>query len=168
MAVLWCSGKQTGGTATALVWAGIIVLIIAALLLAGLTPVVPGQARVIQLFGKYRGTIRDPGLQWVNPFTHRIKVSTRIRSHETAQAKVNDADGNPIEIAAVVVLWPSRCAGPLAGGLGQPGRCLSRFGLGTGTVAIVGCRPSAPPVGERASITAAAAAAGRAVTLFRG
>jgi regulator of protease activity HflC (stomatin/prohibitin superfamily) len=103
VAVLWYSHKQAGDTATALVWAGIIVLIIAALLLAGLTPVVPGQARVIQLFGKYRGTARDPGLQWVNPFTHRIKVSTRIRNHETAQAKVNDADGNPIEIAAVVV-----------------------------------------------------------------
>jgi len=103
VAVLWYSHNQAGDTATALVWTGIIVLIIAALLLAGLTPVVPGQARVIQLFGKYRGTIRDPGLQWVNPFTHRIKVSTRIRNHETAQAKVNDADGNPIEIAAVVV-----------------------------------------------------------------
>jgi regulator of protease activity HflC (stomatin/prohibitin superfamily) len=103
VAVLWYSGKQTGDTATALVWTGIIVLIIAALLLAGLTPVVPGQARVIQLFGKYRGTIRDPGLQWVNPFTRRIRVSTRIRNHETALAKVNDADGNPIEIAAVVV-----------------------------------------------------------------
>ena len=103
VAVLWYSHKQTGDTATALVWTGIIVLIIAALLLAGLTPVVPGQARVIQLFGKYRGTIRDPGLQWVNPFTRRIRVSTRIRNHETAHAKVNDADGNPIEIAAVVV-----------------------------------------------------------------
>ena len=103
VAVLWYSHKQAGDTATALVWAGVIVLIIAGLMLAGLTPVVPGQARVIQLFGKYRGTVRDPGLQWVNPFTHRIKVSTRIRNHETAQAKVNDADGNPIEIAAVVV-----------------------------------------------------------------
>jgi hypothetical protein len=103
VALLWYSHKQTGGTATALVWAGVIVVIIVGLALAGLTPVVPGQARVIQLFGKYRGTIRDPGLQWVNPFTHRIKVSTRIRNHETAQAKVNDADGNPIEIAAVVV-----------------------------------------------------------------
>jgi hypothetical protein len=103
VALLWDSHKQTGGTATALVWAGVIVVIIFALALVGLTPVVPGQARVIQLFGKYRGTIRDPGLQWVNPFTHRIKVSTRIRNHETAQAKVNDADGNPIEIAAVVV-----------------------------------------------------------------
>jgi hypothetical protein len=107
VAVLWYSGKQTGDTATTLVWTGIIVLIIAALLLAGLTPVVPGQARVIQLFGKYRGTVRDPGLQWVNPFTRRIRVSTRIRNHETAQAKVNDADGNPIEIAAVVV-WQVR------------------------------------------------------------
>jgi regulator of protease activity HflC (stomatin/prohibitin superfamily) len=103
IALVWYSTKQTGDTATALRWAAVIVLIIAALLLAGLTPVTPGQARVIQLFGKYRGTVRDPGLQWVNPFTHRIKVSTRIRNHETAQAKVNDADGNPIEIAAVVV-----------------------------------------------------------------
>ena len=103
VAVLVYAGQQTGGAKTALVWAGSIVLIIAGLALAGLTPVVPGQARVIQLFGKYRGTIRNPGLQWVNPFTHRIKVSTRIRNHETAQAKVNDADGNPIEIAAVVV-----------------------------------------------------------------
>jgi regulator of protease activity HflC (stomatin/prohibitin superfamily) len=103
VAVLVYSGRQTGGTKTALVWAGVIVLIIAAAALAGLTPVVPGQARVIQLFGKYRGTIREPGMQWVNPLTHRIKVSTRIRNHETAQAKVNDADGNPIEIAAVVV-----------------------------------------------------------------
>jgi len=103
VAVLWYAGKQTGATATALVWAGILLLIIGALLLAGLTPVVPGQARVIQLFGRYRGTIRDPGLQWVNPLTRRIKVSTRLRNHETAQAKVNDADGNPVEIAAVVV-----------------------------------------------------------------
>jgi regulator of protease activity HflC (stomatin/prohibitin superfamily) len=103
VAVLWYSHKQTGGAATALVWVGVVVLIAAVLLLAGLTPVVPGQARVIQLFGKYRGTTRDQGLQWVNPFTRRIKVSTRIRNHETAQAKVNDADGNPIEIAAVVV-----------------------------------------------------------------
>jgi hypothetical protein len=103
VALLWNAHKQTGGTATALTWLGVVVLIAAVLLLAGLTSVVPGQARVIQLFGKYRGTTRDQGLQWVNPFTRRIKVSTRIRNHETAQAKVNDADGNPIEIAAVVV-----------------------------------------------------------------
>jgi len=101
--VLFVAGKQTGGTQTALVWVGSIALIAAFGLLSGLTPVVPGEARVIQLFGSYRGTTRNPGLQWVNPLTRRIKVSTRIRNHETAQAKVNDADGNPIEIAAVVV-----------------------------------------------------------------
>jgi regulator of protease activity HflC (stomatin/prohibitin superfamily) len=99
----WYAGKHTGDTNPALAWAAAVVLIAAVLLLVGLTSVVPGQARVIQLFGKYRGTIRDSGLQWVNPFTRRIKVSTRIRNLETAQAKVNDADGNPIEIAAVVV-----------------------------------------------------------------
>jgi SPFH domain / Band 7 family len=101
--LLWLSGMQTGGAKTALVWAGVLLVIIGGFSLGGLTPVTPGQARVIQLFGKYRGTIREPGLNWVNPLTHRIKVSTRIRNHETALAKVNDADGNPIEIAAVVV-----------------------------------------------------------------
>jgi SPFH domain / Band 7 family len=106
-ALLWYSSQQTGGARVGVIWAGAVVLAIAIGLLKGLTPVVPGQARVIQLFGKYRGTIREPGLQWVNPFTQRIKVSVRIRNHETAQAKVNDADGNPIEIAAVVV-WQVR------------------------------------------------------------
>jgi regulator of protease activity HflC (stomatin/prohibitin superfamily) len=70
----------------------------------GLTSVVVGEARVVQLFGQYRGTVRAPGLQFVNPFTRkRRRVSVRIRNHESALAKVNDADGNPIEIAAVVV-----------------------------------------------------------------
>jgi hypothetical protein len=103
VALLGSSSRQTGSTTTTLVVLGIVVLIAATVVLSGLTPVVPGEARVIQLFGNYRGTTRDPGLQWVNPFTRRIKVSTRIRNHETPQAKVNDADGNPIEIAAVVV-----------------------------------------------------------------
>jgi hypothetical protein len=107
IALLLNARTQAGSTATALDWAGAILLIAAVLLLAGLTPVVPGQARVIQLFGKYQGTIREPGMQFVNPLTKRLKVSTKIRNHETAQAKVNDADGNPIEIAAVVV-WKVR------------------------------------------------------------
>jgi regulator of protease activity HflC (stomatin/prohibitin superfamily) len=97
------ASHQSGGTNKALIWLGILVFIVASLVLGGLTPVVPGRPRVVQLFGKYRGTIREPGLQWVNPFTKRIVVSTRIRNQESAQAKVNDADGNPIEIAAVVV-----------------------------------------------------------------
>ena len=92
-----------GGASKILITLAVLIFIADSFLLRGLTSVVPGQARVVQLFGKYRGTIRDSGLQWVNPLTDRIKVSTRIRNQESAQAKVNDADGNPIEIAAVVV-----------------------------------------------------------------
>jgi regulator of protease activity HflC (stomatin/prohibitin superfamily) len=97
------AGHQHHGAATALALLCVLIFLASGLALRGLTSVVPGQARVVQLFGRYRGTIRDPGLQWVNPFTRRIVVSTRIRNQESAQAKVNDADGNPIEIAAVVV-----------------------------------------------------------------
>jgi regulator of protease activity HflC (stomatin/prohibitin superfamily) len=92
-----------GGPETALRVIAIILFAITVVGVAGLTPVVPGQSRVVQLFGGYRGTIRTTGLRLVNPLTTRRKVSTRIRNHETALAKVNDADGNPIEIAAVVV-----------------------------------------------------------------
>jgi hypothetical protein len=103
IACLAVSGSQSGAAVPALIAAGAALLVGAVLGLTGLTPVVPGRARVVQLFGTYRGTIRDAGLKWVNPFTARIRVSTRIRNLETALAKVNDADGNPIEIAAVVV-----------------------------------------------------------------
>ncbi len=106
-ALLWLAGRFSGDAATALVLLGALVLVAGALLLRGLTAVVPGRAHVVQLFGKYRGTIRESGLQWVNPFTNRIALSTRIRNQESAQLKVNDADGNPIEIAAVVV-WQVR------------------------------------------------------------
>lgn len=78
-------------------------LVLAALCLGGLTVVAPNQARVLQFLGRYTGTIREPGLQWVNPFTTRRRISTRIRNHETGGTKVNDADGNPIHLAAVVV-----------------------------------------------------------------
>ena len=82
---------------------GIVLLIVAVLALRGLVQVAPGQARVVQLLGRYTGTVRRTGLRWVNPFTTRRPVSTRIRNHQTDVTKVNDADGNPIEIAAVVV-----------------------------------------------------------------
>src|SRR5215468_10338861 len=101
------AGHQSRGAAVALVVLCVLIFIASALALSGLTPVVPGRARVVQLFGGYRGTIRDSGLQWVNPFTKRIEVSTRIRNLESSEAKVNDADGNPIEIAAVIV-WQVR------------------------------------------------------------
>jgi regulator of protease activity HflC (stomatin/prohibitin superfamily) len=96
--------QHSPGTAhTVLVLVAVLLLIAGLLALHGLTPVVAGEARVVQLFGSYRGTVRAPGLHWVNPFARRRKVSVRLRNHETAMAKVNDADGNPIEIAAVVV-----------------------------------------------------------------
>lgn len=82
---------------------GSVLIVAGALTLAGLTAVAPGQARVVALFGRYVGTVRTTGLRWVNPLTRRERVSTRIRNHETATLKVNDADGNPIEMAAVVV-----------------------------------------------------------------
>lgn len=84
-------------------WGGIAALVVAVLLFVGLTPVQPGRARVVTLFGRYTGTVRTTGLRWVNPFTRRRAVSVRIRNQESATVKVNDADGNPIEIAAVVV-----------------------------------------------------------------
>ncbi|MDH6516772.1 regulator of protease activity HflC (stomatin/prohibitin superfamily) [Streptomyces sp. SAI-135] len=92
------SGESPGFTV-----GGVLVLIAALISLRGLNTVAPGEARVVQLFGRYKGTIRQDGLRWVNPFTSRTKVSTRVRNHETAVLKVNDAYGNPIELAAVVV-----------------------------------------------------------------
>jgi len=63
----------------------------------------PNEAKVLQLFGKYVGTAHEPGLKWANPFYAKSAVSTRIRNFESGQLKVNDSQGSPIEIAAVVV-----------------------------------------------------------------
>ncbi|MEV0558982.1 MULTISPECIES: SPFH domain-containing protein [unclassified Streptomyces] len=93
---------STGGKA-ALIVSGILIGLAAFVAMCGLNMVAPGEARVVQLFGRYRGTIREDGLRWVNPLTSRTKISTRVRNHETAVLKVNDAYGNPIELAAVVV-----------------------------------------------------------------
>jgi SPFH domain / Band 7 family len=101
--VFWQAAVQKGGLHVALIVIGVALAFAVILAVSGITIVAPGQAHVVQLFGKYKGTIREPGMQWVNPFSKRIPVSTRIRNLETALAKVNDADGNPIEIAAVVV-----------------------------------------------------------------
>ena len=99
--VLLVVGLAGGAVASLVI--GILLIIAGVVALSGLTAVVPGEARVVQLFGRYAGTIREPGLRWVNPLTRRRRVSVRIRNHETSAMKVNDADGNPIEIAAVVV-----------------------------------------------------------------
>ena len=73
------------------------------ILLGGLLIVNPNEAQVLQLFGTYVGTLRDQGFRWVNPFTSKRRISLRVRNFETSKLKVNDLDGNPIEIAAVVV-----------------------------------------------------------------
>src|SRR5215469_16131678 len=72
-------------------------------MLGGLLVVNPNEAQVLQLFGTYVGTIREQGFRWVNPFTSKRRISLRVRNFETSKLKVNDLDGNPIEIAAVVV-----------------------------------------------------------------
>ncbi|MGW0554694.1 SPFH domain-containing protein [Streptomyces sp. NPDC002926] len=103
--VLIVAGSAVGptGAKVALILPGVLVAVAAFIAMCGLNTVAPGEARVVQLFGRYRGTIRTDGLRWVNPFTSRVKISTRVRNHETAVLKVNDAYGNPIELAAVVV-----------------------------------------------------------------
>ncbi|MBB5872020.1 DNA-binding transcriptional ArsR family regulator [Allocatelliglobosispora scoriae] len=73
------------------------------LVITGLTIVNPGDARVIQLFGHYVGTIRTPGLHWTWPLTTKQRLTLRVRNFETERLKVSDADGNPVEIAAVIV-----------------------------------------------------------------
>jgi regulator of protease activity HflC (stomatin/prohibitin superfamily) len=81
----------------------LVAIPVVALLLAGLFVVNPNEGKVLQLFGKYVGTARVPGLRWANPFYSKRRVSLRVRNFESAHLKVNDAEGNPIEIAAVVV-----------------------------------------------------------------
>jgi regulator of protease activity HflC (stomatin/prohibitin superfamily) len=90
--------QSIGGT-IASVLASIVVLIC----WAGLFMVHPNEAKVLQLFGKYTGTCHDPGLRWANPFYTKAAVSIRVRNFESGKLKVNDSNGSPIEIAAVVV-----------------------------------------------------------------
>ncbi|WP_119731038.1 SPFH domain-containing protein [Thermomonospora amylolytica] len=93
-----------GTAGVPLLVAACLVVLAGLFLGAGLTFVAPNEARVLQLLGaSYSGTVRNDGLRWVNPLTERRRISTRIRNHETGLAKVNDLDGNPIEISAVVV-----------------------------------------------------------------
>jgi regulator of protease activity HflC (stomatin/prohibitin superfamily) len=80
-----------------------LVIAIACACFAGLTVVNPNQAKVVTLFGVYKGSIKVPGLWWVNPLTTRRRLSLRVRNFESGKLKVNDHDGNPIEIAAVIV-----------------------------------------------------------------
>jgi regulator of protease activity HflC (stomatin/prohibitin superfamily) len=83
---------------TAAIWTALAVF-----LMAGLFIVNPNEGKVLQLFGDYKGTARTPGLRWANPFYSKKRVSLRVRNFESGRLKVNDNEGNPIEIASVVV-----------------------------------------------------------------
>ncbi|MDF8265297.1 SPFH domain-containing protein [Luteipulveratus flavus] len=83
--------------------AGVALAVVAFLVATPLVVIQPGQTRVVQFFGRYVGTVRRTGLTWVMPFTTRRNVSVRVNNFETNALKVNDADGNPVEIAAIIV-----------------------------------------------------------------
>src|SRR5438552_1757835 len=87
----------------AMLWMPALLIVTAAISIAGLFVVNPNDGQAVLLFGSYLGTARTPGFHWVNPFTTRQRVSMRVRNFESAKLKVNDHVGNPIEIAAVVV-----------------------------------------------------------------
>jgi len=82
---------------------GVLLLVVSGLLLGGVFVVQPNESRVLILFGRYDGSVTKAGLWWCNPFNRRKKVSLRVRNFQSERIKVNDASGNPIEIAAVVV-----------------------------------------------------------------
>ena len=83
--------------------AAVVILIASILVLIGLFLVNPNEYKVLQLFGEYVGTVSSAGLKWANPFYTKRKISVRVRNFETGRLKVNDANGNPIEIGCVVV-----------------------------------------------------------------
>ena len=78
-------------------------IVVGVIVLTSLVIVQPGETRVVRFFGSYVGTVRRTGLSWILPLADRRKVSIRVRNFETSHLKVNDADGNPVEIAAIVV-----------------------------------------------------------------
>jgi regulator of protease activity HflC (stomatin/prohibitin superfamily) len=95
------SGIRT--EAIVLILATVVAWVLLVFIGAGFFVVNPNEARVLQLFGDYAGTAKDPGLRWANPLLTKKRMSLRVRNFESSHLKVNDADGNPIEIAAVVV-----------------------------------------------------------------
>src|ERR1700691_2213908 len=84
-------------------WVAIFPAAVGALILSSLIIVQPGHTKVMRFFGSYVGTVRRTGLSWILPLADRRSLSIRVRNFETNHLKVNDADGNPVEIAAIVV-----------------------------------------------------------------
>jgi regulator of protease activity HflC (stomatin/prohibitin superfamily) len=101
--LIWQLVMAAQSDSIAIVIACSVGLAISVFLLAGLFVVNPNEGKVLQFFGDYVGTARNPGLRWANPFYTKKHVSLRVRNFESSRLKVNDNEGNPIEIAAVVV-----------------------------------------------------------------
>ena len=101
--VVLCLLAAAGLLATPLPVLALVPGLLALVVLTSLVVVQPGQTRVVQFFGRYVGTVRRAGLSWVVPLSSRRSTSVRVRNFETRLLKVNDADGNPVEIAAIVV-----------------------------------------------------------------
>jgi regulator of protease activity HflC (stomatin/prohibitin superfamily) len=100
--VAWLIWAATRGSIFEII-GSIVAILGEGLLITGVFTVSPNQGRVLQLFGSYRGTAREPGLRWANPFFTKRAISLRVRNFETGKLKVNDKRGNPVEIATVVV-----------------------------------------------------------------
>jgi regulator of protease activity HflC (stomatin/prohibitin superfamily) len=98
---LFIRGAQSGNLTTVLSAMAVFAVLFSAL--PGLMVNQPNEAKVLTLFGRYTGTVKDAGFYWVNPFTKKVRISLRTRNFETTKLKVNDANGNPIEIGAIVV-----------------------------------------------------------------
>jgi hypothetical protein len=96
-------GVGSEAVSPGILFLGVPLQVLALFLLKGFFQVGPNQGLVMQLFGKYAGTVRVEGLRWTNPFYSRQRISLRVRNFESSKLKVNDSDGNPIEIAAVIV-----------------------------------------------------------------
>lgn len=102
-ACAWLFYAGVQGHAIPLLVVSLVVAVLALFCMVGLYMVEPNQSAVVSLFGKYVGTVKDSGLRWNNPFLAKRKVSLRVRNFESGKLKVNELEGSPIEIAAVIV-----------------------------------------------------------------
>jgi len=101
--VMFVQTKQHQSDPGMYVGGGIGLAIFGLLMLSGCMVIGPNEARVMTFFGRYTGSEKTPGLRWINPFTNKREISLRARTFESAKIKVNDLDGNPIEIGGIIV-----------------------------------------------------------------
>src|SRR6266540_3314164 len=100
---LWFFVQAAQATAPRGIVLPVVFLVLEVIALGGFVMVQPNESSVLTLFGRYSGTVKDAGFWWINPFNKKRRLSLRVRNFETAKLKVNDSNGNPIEIGAIVV-----------------------------------------------------------------